>query len=121
MKGVMYRTISSALMICRLELELRGSRLSGSHCARETAGAHVLLGGWEQRMLRGLHKGRVSHNKPHEIVSPVFPNLSCCDKCVKTIEGILEAGEAWIRVDSTVPPSQVLKKVGGRPESLCRK
>lgn len=73
-------------MICTLELEPKGPRLFGSHCARERAGAHVLLEGWEQRMLRGLHRGHVSHNKPCEIVSTPFPNLSCCDKCVKTLD-----------------------------------
>ena len=73
-------------MICRLEPELKGSSLSGSHCAREAAGAHVLLEGWKQRILRGLHRDHVSHNKPCKIVSTPFLNLSCCDKCVKALD-----------------------------------
>ena len=90
----MYRTISSALMICRLEPKLKGSSLSGSYCASEAAGAHVLLEGWEQRLLRGLHGGHVSHNKPYEIVSTPFLNLSCYDKCVKALDR-----EYWILME----------------------
>lgn len=59
-----------------LKLELKGSSLPGSYCARGMAGAHVLLEGWEQRLLRGLHRGHVSYKKPCEIVSAPF-SLSC--------------------------------------------
>lgn len=95
-------------IICASDLQTgaRAQRLqpSGSHCAREMAGAHVLLEGWEQRMLRGLHWGHVSHNKLCEIISTPSLSLSCCDKCVKALDEILDADGTRVHVEQHCAP-----------------
>lgn len=57
MKGLMCRTISSALMICAPEQELKGSSLSTSHCARGSSWRSCVIGRMRTKAVKRTTQG----------------------------------------------------------------